>query len=317
MIRLFAENRALTVFLLPIFTVGYVLLNAFFPYFELSNEIDFGLFGTYTVATPLVKQIGGGAIVFLNAVAINLVFNNQNFHEKTIYLPAFIYIVWMSFFEEMYNPGGFLLAHTFYILILFQLFRLNQNEDGRKLVFNAAFFAGVATCLHPTMVILLPFLFIMVWILRPFVFRESLLLITGFITPLLYAGVLMLYQHEAFQWNWKLNFVAIENQPFNLFVMASLILLFILFSAFGIRAKLQKSSIRLRKLTRILWVLLFLAGCIGVTDFLLAQQEESFGLLFVILPFFSVFSFVKKPLSVLANGLFIIIIICSLLKFFL
>lgn len=317
MIRLFTENRALAVFLLPVFVAGYVLLNHFFPYFEITREIDFGLFGTYSIPYILPKQVVGSVIIFFNAIGLNLIFNNQNFFEKTTYFPAFIYIVWMSFFNGMYNPDGLLLSHAVCIIMLSQLFRLNQNEDGRKLVFNAAFLVGLATCFHLTMVILLPFLFFMVWIVRPFVLRESLLLLSGFTVPLLYAGVLMLFQGQSVNQSWDINLHSLYDEQITILFIASIIVLFIIISFFGVRNKLKKSSIRFRKLVRMLWIFLFLTLCVGILDVLLSHETESFSLLFIVLPFFSFFSFVKKPLSYIANSLFFIVLICSLLKFFL
>jgi hypothetical protein len=317
MIRLFTENRALAIFLLPIFIVGYVLLNYFFPHFETTKDLNLGLFGTYLIPDVLSKQIAGGFIILCNAIGLNIIFNNQNFFEKTTYFPAFIYIVWMSFFNGMYNPDGLLLSHSVCIIMLSQLFRLNQNEDGRKLVFNAAFLVGLATCFHLTMVLLLPFLFFMVWIVRPFVLRESLLLLAGFIVPLLYAAVLILFQGQSIGQSWDINLQVFSDVQLPLFFIGSLIFLFIIISLFGISTKLKKSSIRFRKLIRMLWIFLFLALCLGIIDFLLSRKIDSFSLLFVVLPFFSFFSFVKKPLSIIANSLFFIALICSLLKFFL
>lgn len=317
MIRIFTENRVLTVFLLPFFTVIYLLLNAQFPYFELTNELDLGLFGTYHLEDPLPKQVGGGVIVFLTAIGINYIFNYYNFHERNTYFPAFIYIVWMSFFEGMYNPDGFIIAHMAFILMVFQLFRLNQNEDGRKIVFNAAFFAGIATCMHLTNVVVLPFLFLMVWIVRPFVLRESLLLLAGFITPLLYAGVLILFQNDSLQQDWELTISDTWFDQTSVLITGIVAVLFIILSVFGIRGKLQKSSIRFRKLTRILWMFFFVSVSIGILDLLLLEQVDYFSLLFVSVSIFSFFSFIKKPLAAITTGLFFFIIICSFLKFFL
>lgn len=317
MIRLFTENRALAVFLLPILIAGYVLLNHFFPYFEITKEVDFGLFGTYSIPDILPKQIVGGVIIFFNAIGLNLIFNNQNFFEKTTYFPAFTYIVWMSFFNGMYNPDGLLLSHSVCIIMISQLFRLNQNEDGRKLVFNAAFLVGLATCLHLTMVILLPFLFFMVWIVRPFVLRESLLLLAGFTVPLLYAGVLMLFQAQSMNQSWNINLHSLYDEQITILFIASTIILFIIISFFGVRTKLKKSSIRFRKLVRMMWIFLFLTLCVGIIDILLSKEMESFSLLFIVLPFFSFFSFLHKPLSHIATGLFVVVFICSFLKFFL
>ena len=41
-------------------------------------------------------------------------------------------------------------ASSFLIaLVIIQLYRLNQNEDGRKDIFNAAFLFGLSACFYP------------------------------------------------------------------------------------------------------------------------------------------------------------------------
>lgn len=318
MLRLFTENRILSVFLLPIFIIVHTILNSYFSFFEVTNNIDLGLFGNHTLNSILPKQIIGGTLIFINSLGINYIFNHNNLFEKNTYLPSCIYIVWMSFFEGMYNPDGFIISHTACIVLFYQLFKLNQNEDGRRIVFNASFFAGIATCFHLPMVILLPFLFVMVWTIRPFVLRESLLIIAGFLTPLVYAGAYILIKKEPFiSLNWKLeNDYYLFNQ-LNLLLITVVGLFYVVISVFGIRSKLQKSSIRFRKLVRILWLFFFLFICIGFVDFLITEQLKYFSLIFIILSFFSFFAFIKKPLSTLTNGLFILLIIGSFLKFFL
>lgn len=316
MTHLFTENRGLTAFLLLAFTAVYLLLNSLFPQVELSTELNFGLFGSYS-STIFVKQIAGVIIVLFNAIGINFIFNHYNFHEKSTYLPALIYVVWMSFFEEMYNPTSFILSHTLLIIVLFQLFRLNQNEDGRKMVFNAGFFAGLAVCFHLPLVIILPFLFLMVWSIRPFVLRESLLLLTGFCIPLIYAGVAILLFKIPFQQNWELNTHYLWIEELKLLVYFSFTFIFIVLSSFGIRGKLQKSSIRFRKYARILWLLLFGGIIVGMIDLLLSQQVEFFSLIFIPISIFSFFAFTKKPLATITNILFLILVIASFLKFFL
>lgn len=317
MIRLFTDNRVFTFLLLLAVTAVYTLLNFVFPQITTTNELNLGLWGTYTLQDTFPKQLAGGVLVFLNAVGINHVFNRHNLYEKNTHLPGFIYIVWMSFFEVTYNPNGFLVTHTAFILMINQLFKLNQNEDGRRTVFNLAIFTGIATTFHLTTVIILPFLFTMVWILRPFVFRESLLLLAGYITPLLYVGVLVLLNGDVVYQNWdfKVNYVWFER--IDLLIYCSFALLYLLFGFIGMRAKLKQSSIRFRKLARLLWIFTFFAISVGAIDLLLVQRIEFFSLVVVSMAIFSFFSFSQKPLSNLINGLFIIVIIASFLKFFL
>lgn len=316
MLRFFSENRVLTIVLLPLFILGYILLNTSVNEFSVTNDLDLGLFGAYSFDAIELKRIAGGIILLLNAFGINYIFNKHNFYDKTTYFPAFIYIVWMSFFGKTYNPDGFVLSHTAFILMLMQLMNFNQNEDGRKWVYNAAFFAGLATALSVTNGIVFLFLFLMIWTLRPFVVRESIIVVAGFITPLLYVLVLSLFDKSSLVENWTVNPISFMDQPYQFFVITSLIFFYILLGGLGIQYKLQKSSIRLRKLSRMLWVFFFLSLAIGTLELLVNQQVGHFSLLFIPLTFFSFFAFLIKPLVWYTTILFTVVIIGSVLNFF-
>ena len=157
---------------------------------------------------------------------------------------------------------------------MIQLFRLYQNEDGRAAVFNAAFFAGISAVVHPPIIMILPFLFIMVWSIRPFVLRESLLLITGFGIPLIYGGIYL-------KW-----------------------------------LEMKNSSIRFKKLVRILWVFMAIGALFGVSDYLLFGQIERFSFILLPIPFFLPYSFTSKTWGKIASILFYITFAYSIIKFF-
>lgn len=316
MLRFFSEYRIITVFLIPFVVVGFIALNLLFPYFELTSEMDLGLWGEVKAINPYLKTCLGGLFILINALLINFIFNNQKVYDKVIFFPGFIYIVWMSLFEVMYNPDGFLFTHTLFLLLVNQIFQLNQNEDGRKFVFNSALLAGLATCFHPFFVVIIPFLFLMVWVVRPFVLRESILLIVGFTIPLIYAITSMLVFNNWYYWDIKFDSFSFQHKSLDVIAIGITTIIFFVVSFAGIQAKLQKSSIRFRKLTRILWFLFFVALAIGIINMLLYQSLENFSLIFAILSFFSVFAFVKKPLSTFTEGLFLLVCIASLLKFF-
>lgn len=315
MIRLFTENRAIAALLIPVFITAYIFLNYLFPYFDTDPLLNFGFFGSFSIENEWLKIISGGAILLLNASLINYVFNSHNFFNKTTYLPAFIYIIWMSFFKEMHMPTGIILSHTFFILAINQLFFLNQNEDGRKYIFNASLFLGIATCFQPIMLIVFPFIYFSVWILRPFIFRESILIAAGYFTPFLYVLTLMLYQKRLFKNDWTIKLYSYEDLSVKHIVLISLMVLFFIVSFFGLRNQLKKCSIRFRKQIRILWFLIFVTFFMGLFNFI-TQDVTPFSYTFIVLSFFSFFSFVEKPLSIVANIIFISVLILSIVKFF-
>jgi hypothetical protein len=99
--------------------------------------------------------------------------------------------------------------------------------------------------------------------------------------------------------------------------MAVLFTLLFVLSLFSIRGKMQKSSIRLKKLVNILWWLVGVSVLFGLGDYLFFGQIERFSFLMIPLAFFLTFSFVNKTFMIPATVLFYITFIYSLVNFFL
>ena len=86
----------------------------------------------------------------------------------------------------------------------------------------------------------------------------------------------------------------------------------------SIQAHIQKSSLRLKKMTRMLWWLVVAGIVIGIIDFFENNgQIQRFSLIMIPFSFFLTFSFSHKTLGIVAIGLFYITLTYSVLKFFL
>jgi len=88
-------------------------------------------------------------------------------------------------------------------------------------------------------------------------------------------------------------------------------------SLVSISGKMQKSSIRLKKLVRILWWLVAVGILFGLGDFLFFRQIERFSFLMIPLSFFLTFSFNNKTFGIAASVLFYLTFLYSLINFFL
>lgn len=315
MLRLFTSNRPIVILLLPLLIATYQVVHLFAQGVSSGTTINLGFYGSLEM-NPIVGVILSLAFVFLNAFLINFIFNRNEFWDRNMYMPSLLYVVLMSFYSSYYCWDGMLLSHTFLILALNQLFKLRQNEDGREAVFNAALFVGFAASFHPPILLFLPFLFTMVWFIRPFVFKESLLILTGFIVPLIYGGLFLKFKGEQLDLRLLEQTTDYNVQRINFLVTATLFSLLLIVGLLGIRARLNKSSIRFRKLVRILWVYFFLAIIFGVVEFIFFGQIERFSFLMIPLPFFLAYSFTHKSYSSVANILFYITLLYSFAKFF-
>jgi hypothetical protein len=281
------------------------------------STINVGLWGETLVLYPTLSSVFAAFLICFNSFGINLIFNTNEFMERNSYMPALLYVVLMSFYHSFYTLDGLLLAHTCIVLMLFQFFKLRQNEDGRSHVFNGAFFSGLAATLHPPMIVWFPFVLIMIWNIRPFILRETFLALIGFAIPLLYAEVFIwIFGH-------KIDLKILEQttnyyqKQTDFLITAVLFTLLFLLSLVSIRGRVQKSSIRLKKLIGILAWLVFVSVIIGVADFVYFNQIERFSFLMIPLSFFLTFSFTNKTFAKIASVLFYMTLVYSFVNFFL
>lgn len=316
MVKLFLGNRAGVLLLIPIIALVYVLLNLQTNYYVQEATSNLGLWGESIVLYPLKATIFAAVLVCLNAFIINWIYNTNEFLERNSYMASLLYVVLMSFYHSFYSVDGLLIAHTFIILMLYQLFKLRQNEDGRRYVFNAGLFAGLAASFHPPMVVLFPFVMIMVWNIRPFVLRETILGLVGFGIPLLYAGVFLWYSGHKIELRILEQSTNYTKKQTDFLVTSVLFTLLFILSLVSIQGRMKKSSIRLKKYIRILYWLLLVAIIFGVIDFIIYFQIERFSFLMIPLSFFLTFSFSNKTFGLMASILFHLTMGYSMINFF-
>ncbi len=316
MVKLFLGNRAGVLLLIPILIYGYFLLNQQTNYYTYKTISNFGFWGESLILLPNIAAISSAILICFNAFGISWIYNTNEFFERNSYMSSLLYVVLLSFYHSFYSIDGLLIAHSCIIVMLFQFFKLNQNKDGRRNVFNGLFFAGIAATFHPPMIVVFPFILIMVWNVRPFVFREALLGLVAFIIPLIYAGTYLWYSGNVLEFKVLEQTTNYTNKQTDFLVTAVLFTLLFLLSIVSIRGRMQTSSIRLKKLVRILYWLLFIGLLFGVVDFLIYKQIERFSFLMLPLSFFLAFSFIHKTFGMMASILFYLTFAYSIIKFF-
>ncbi len=301
--------------MLPVLVLAYVALNFFFPYHIPSLNSGFGFYGQLLPEQSLPSQISAPVLILLNAVLINAIFNRNGFMEKNNYLPALLYVVSKSYFHSFYFLNSFGLAETFLVLAFLQIFKLDQNLDGRKAVFNAAFFTGVSASIYPMLFLFVPALFFVIWVLRPFVFRESVLTAVGFLIPIIYAGSYSTWFGIPIRGETFVGGVGEWKLP-DLYVIGGGLLLLLVTGAGVIRQKLNQSSIRLKKLFRILLWTVFFFLLLGAAELLLLKRIDSVGIVIGWIAFLIAYSFRLKNLQQIPVIIFYLILIFSVGKFF-
>lgn len=247
--------------LLPLILVAHLYLGLNYDFFDVSENIDPNLLNLTFHFNYIIAPILVIAFIFLNAYLINLIFNTNQFYTRYTYLPSYFYVLISLCFPYSVYFTGDVVAHTFIILVFLQLYRLNQNQDGKANTFNAGLFLSLAAVCNPTYAPLLICIFFCVGVVRPFVFREYLLLLVGVALPVVYLFV--------FYPNFYNNMLdLILNKQFGgsigwIFLgIISLFMLIIFFGLIGLVKYSATSSIRFKKLRNILLYFLLFSGLI-------------------------------------------------------
>lgn len=315
MVKIFVGNRSGVLLILPILVVIYAVINFVMNYHVSSPVSGFGFYGELLPEESIISQVLAPLLIVLNALILNGIFNRNGFMEKNNYLPALLYVVGKSYFHSYYFINGFGLAETFMILAFMQVFKLDQNVDGRKAVFNAAFFAGIAATFYPILLTFFPFLFIIVWILRPFVLRESALLTVGFLIPLAYAACYSYLFRVPISGDSFTGFPTEWKFP-DLYVIAGGLLLLGVSALGPISQKLGQSSIRLKKMFRaIAWMLLFYT-LLGVLEVFMLRKLDAPSFIIGWLAFVLTYGFGMKQVRQFPSFIFYLLLIFSVGKFF-
>ena len=315
MLKIFHSDNSFALIIAPIIIIGIFLLNIQFGYHVPERYFSFGLWGRFEVESNSIFSIMAFAFDLLATILITNLFNKNGFTEKNTFLPSLLYITFFSYFHSFYFLDGLAVAQLFVILMLMQLFRLDQKEDGRKTVFNAAIFFGIACTFFPILLLGAPFLFFMIWVNRPFVFRESMLTVVGIITPFLYCFLSSYFFHINIG---ILNLNSSSNEIYSIdmwVVIFSAIFLFLM-GAKLLLYKAQVSSIRLKKLFRLLFLLTIFFFGIFLLDVLTYTKVQSLSLMIIPLVLVFPYAFGQKKLKILPSILFHLFFLYAVCKFF-
>ena len=316
MVKLFLGNRAGVLILLPLLLTIYFLLNAKTEYYSYDAYSNLGLWGNAVYISKEFNAYIAVILIGLNALFINWIYNKNEFLERNTYISALLYITLMSFYHSFYSLDGILLAHTGLIAMLYQFFQLRQNEDGRRHVFNGAFFAGVAASFHPPIIVLFPLYLLMIYVLRPVNFRETFLAIVGFGIPLLYSSLYLLYAEHNINLQILEQATNYNKKQVDFLITSVLFTLLFILGLISLQLKLKKSSSRLKKLIQMLWLMVLIGILFGFFDFFRFGQVERFSFLVIPLSFYLSYAFVNKTYHYISLGLFYATFIYSMINFF-
>jgi len=315
LIKLFLGNKTYVLLLIPFFLVCYQMLNYYFEFVELVPNQHFGLWLENIELNAIIAVVLASLVVLLNSFGLNLLVNRNNFYERNTYLVALIYVVFMSLFECSYFLNSTLLLHSTIIFMIHQLFELNKREDGRKNIFNAFLFFAIGVTLCPIYIFLLPMLIVSVSVIRQLSFKEFLMAFSGFSIPFMYYFSITYLNGSVWRPSlWSSHF-EIPQKDF-WFVTISLIV-FLVLSLFSVVFKMRQAKIQTNKQIRSLIILILFFFLLSLYELISFQQIDHFSLLIIPMSVLLIFAFLSDTYGMAANVLFYVVIVYSVIKFFL
>jgi len=256
--------RGSIVLIITLFTLAFLASYLAVKTLEVNNYPNlFYNYFTSKISNRLGITLLNYLLIALGVVMINFISVNQEIVEKVNYFPAFIYLLLSC---ASVNPGHIaphLFTNLFILFSVYKLLNTYRQDQVLRQIFDAALWLGVSAFITVSSVVYLPLFFIILFILRPFHWREWAVALLGFATPV-YLYECMAYLSDFSQWyifhSIQLYFTSFKLPSPSEYYIALLFMLFVLmvlslfhnFSrGFGNTVKKQRAKIIL------LWFVLF------------------------------------------------------------
>lgn len=183
-LRTYASNQPLSLGLLPLTTLGVLLIAAAvgrLGAFNVGFPIDYYLGSWYE--KPYALAFVAGALILTGSYLANMVFNRHEFYNVPVFVPAFMYSMLAATFALIQLSIPVLLANIFVLLGLNNHLKIFHQPRVLAEYFQAGFWYGLAAVCFPPYLLLVVAIWIGSIATRAFHWREYLIPILAFAVP--------------------------------------------------------------------------------------------------------------------------------------
>lgn len=149
----------------------------------------YGSVNEFFVAHPLTAVITGFFMLMGEAFLLNFLLQQHQILTRKNWLPALLTVVFGSCTPGLLWPLPEQFAGLLILAALYLLLGTYRQDKALSPVFNSGMLLGIASLFYFPAFLFFFFFFIVVIMLRPFVWREWLMLLIGFLLPFIYSGV--------------------------------------------------------------------------------------------------------------------------------
>lgn len=227
--------------------------NLFYNYFSTS------------IQSKLVVSLLNYLFIGLGLFFISLLAVNQELVEKQNYFPVFLYLILTVACVDPIKLSPHILTNVFILFSIYKLLDTYRKESVLKNIFDSAFWLCLSFFFSASSIIFLPLFFIVLFILRPFYWREWVIALLGFGVPV-YLYECMAYLSNFNRWflfesiGMYFNSFKIPTlSEYYILLVFSVLILFTLSLAQGIARGFGNTVKKQRSKTVLLWFMFFSA----------------------------------------------------------
>jgi hypothetical protein len=128
-------------------------------------------------------------VVFIQALMINIIVAKYRMATTISLLPGLFYALLVSLFPEFLVLTPALLANTFFILALWELYETYRKNEASGNIVNVGFWLGIASLFYFPEIAFILLVVFGLSVLRAFRLKEMFMLLIGFVIPYFWVGV--------------------------------------------------------------------------------------------------------------------------------
>lgn len=214
-VHFFKNNNPASYILLSVLTV---ILWAPALYNHTEIDIQHGMPLYDIIAKPLsqlpfLASLTSVLLVITEAFILNLLVNKNEILPTPTFLPAFIYIIFMSSFREIMALHPILFSNLFILLSIDKMVNSYRKNIAFSDVFDSGILFSIACLFYLPNIFLLPIYGIGLQIFRPFIWREWVICLLGILFPYLFVFVYYFwYDSLEFFWYNKVVYSVLKEQ---------------------------------------------------------------------------------------------------------
>ena len=191
-------------------------------------------------------------LIFFQALILNQIIIKHKFFHGSSYLPAFFYVILMSLFAEFVTLNEVLIANTFLLFALEKLFVISKKERPLVQIFDTGILLSIASLFYLPSIFFFLHFFVIIALLRTFVWREWIIGLSGIIIPHFLVGTYFFLTDQLplfieYHITDQIRLSTFELR-YNAIMLASagLVLLLVLLASFMVQASFLRSVVQIR-----------------------------------------------------------------------